>query len=84
MSLATALIYWIIISLWFAVLATVCVAFVRNPRTFGAIRLLLSVLLIDTARNIAENVYFGLYFGGQYGLFPAAIVRVLGKRPARK
>ncbi|MGH6714001.1 MAG: sensor domain-containing diguanylate cyclase, partial [Bradyrhizobium sp.] len=78
MSLATALVYWVIISLWLAVLATVCVAFVRNPRTFGAIRLLLSVLLIDTLRNIVENIYFGLYFGGQYGLFPASIVGVLG------
>lgn len=78
MSLATALVYWLIILLWLAVLATVCVAFVRNPRTFGTIRLLLSVLLIDTLRNIVENVYFGLYFGGQYGLLPASIVGVLG------
>lgn len=78
MSLAAALIYWVIISLWLAVLATVCVAFVRNPRTFGTIRLLLAVLSIDTVRNIAENIYFGLYFGGQYGLFPASIVGVLG------
>jgi hypothetical protein len=69
MSLAAALIYWVIIALWLAVLATVGIAFVRNPRTFGAIRLLLSVLTIDTFRNIAENLYFGLYFGGQYGLF---------------
>jgi PAS domain S-box-containing protein len=34
--------------------------------------------VIDTVRNIIENLYFGLYFGGQYGLFPAAIVGVLG------
>src|SRR6266446_10828377 len=78
MSLAAALIYWIIIALWLAVLTTVCVAFVRNPRTFGAVRLLLSVIVIDTVRNIIENLYFGLYFGGQYGLFPASIVGVLG------
>jgi diguanylate cyclase (GGDEF)-like protein/PAS domain S-box-containing protein len=78
MSLAAALIYWVIISLWLAVLATVCIAFARNPRTFGAIRLLLSVIVIDTVRNIVENLYFGLYFGGQYGLFPASIVGVLG------
>jgi diguanylate cyclase (GGDEF)-like protein/PAS domain S-box-containing protein len=78
MSLVAALIYWVIIALWLAVLATVGVAFVRNPRTFGATRLLLSVLTIDTFRNIAENLYFGLYFGGQYGLFPASIVGVLG------
>jgi PAS domain S-box-containing protein len=46
--------------------------------TFGAVRLLLAVLVIDTVRNIAENLYFGLYFGGQYGLLPASIVGVLG------
>lgn len=78
MSLVAALIYWVIISLWLAVLTAVGVAFVRNPRTFGAARLLLSVIVIDTVRNIIENLYFGLYFGGQYGLFPAAIVGALG------
>lgn len=78
MNLAAALIYWVIIALWLAVLVTVCVAFVRNPRTFGTVRLLLAVVTIDTSRNIVENLYFGLYFGGQYGLFPAAIVGVLG------
>src|ERR1700704_2231970 len=78
MSLAAALIYWVIISLWLAVFATVGVAFLRNRRTFGAVRLLLSVIVIDTIRNIIENLYFGVYFGGQYGLFPASIVGVLG------
>jgi diguanylate cyclase (GGDEF)-like protein/PAS domain S-box-containing protein len=78
MSLVAALIYWVIVALWLAVLTTVCVAFARNPRTFGAVRLLLSVIVIDTVRNIIENLYFGLYFGGQYGLFPASIVGVLG------
>jgi PAS domain S-box-containing protein len=78
MSLAAALIYWVIISLWLAVFATVGVAFLRNRRTFGAVRLLLSVIVIDTIRNIIENLYFGVYFGGQYGLFPAAVVGVLG------
>jgi diguanylate cyclase (GGDEF)-like protein/PAS domain S-box-containing protein len=78
MTLAAALIYWLIISLWLAVLVAVAGAYIRNPRTFGAVRLLLAVLVIDTIRNIAENLYFGLYFGGQYGLFPASIVGVLG------
>src|SRR5213595_3647179 len=78
MSLAAAQIYWIIISLWLAVFATDGVAFMRNPRTFGAVRLLLSVILIDTVRNIVENLYFGLYFGAQYGLFHGSIIGVLG------
>jgi diguanylate cyclase (GGDEF)-like protein/PAS domain S-box-containing protein len=78
MSLAAALIYWVIVVLWLSVLTPVFVAFIRNPRTFGGVRLLLSVIVIDTVRNIIENLYFGLYFGGQYGLFPASIVGVLG------
>src|SRR5665213_4422240 len=78
MTLMAALIYWAIVVLWIAVLAMVGASYLRNPRTFGATRLLLAVLAIDTARNIIENVYFGLYFGAQYGLFPGAIVGVLG------
>ena len=78
MNLAAALIYWAIVALWLAVLAAVAISYVRNRRTFGATRLLLAVLAIDTTRNIIENLYFGLYFGAQYGLFPGAIVGVLG------
>lgn len=79
MVLAAALIYWVIIALWLAVLATVAIAFVRNPRTFGTVRLLLAVLIIDTFRNVTENFYFGLYFGSQYGYLPSNIVSFLGQ-----
>ncbi|MEX0954243.1 MAG: EAL domain-containing protein [Rhizobiaceae bacterium] len=78
MNLAAALTYWVIVALWLAVLGTLCVAYARNPKTFGAMRLLLAVLLIDTARNLAENLYFGLYWGGEYGVFPASVTGVLG------
>jgi PAS domain S-box-containing protein len=78
MRMATALIYWIIIALWLAVLATVARAYVRNPKTFGVTRLLLLVVSIDTLRNIIENLYFGFYFGSQYGLFPGSVADVLG------
>src|SRR5665213_536878 len=78
MTLVASLIYWAIVALWLAVLATVVASYLRNPRAFGGTRLLLAVLAIDTIRNIVENVYFGLYFGAQYGLFPGAIVGVLG------
>lgn len=79
MVLAAALIYWVIIALWLAVLATVAMAFVRNPQTFGTVRLLLAVLIIDTFRNVTENFYFGLYFGSQYGYFPSTIAQFLGQ-----
>lgn len=78
MKLTAAIVYWAIVALWLAVLATVILAYIRNPRLFGATRLLLAVVAIDTVRNIVENFYFGLYFGAQYGLFPGAIVGVLG------
>jgi len=78
MNVAAALIYWVIVGVWLAVLCMVAVAYLRNPRTFGAVRLLLVVVAIDTFRNIVENLYFGFYFGAQYGLFPGAIAGVLG------
>ena len=72
-------IYWAIIALWLTVLSSVLYYYVRNPRAFGTTRLLLTVIGIDTARNIAENIYFGLYFGGKYGVFPDWTVEVLGR-----
>jgi signal transduction histidine kinase len=78
MTLIAALIYWVIVLLWLTVLATLLVFYARNPRVFGTTRLLLAVVAIDTVRNIVENVYFGLYFGGQYGMFSDSVVGVLG------
>jgi diguanylate cyclase (GGDEF)-like protein len=79
MSYFAALIYWAVVALWLTVLATIAYFYARNPRAFGITRLLLAVLAIDTARNILENIYFGLYFGGQYGIFPADVAHYLGQ-----
>jgi len=79
MRFAAALIYWPIVAIWLAVLSTIVFFYCKNPRTFGPSRLLLAVLAIDTLRNLAENVYFGLYFGGQYGFFSQTMVTVLGQ-----
>jgi diguanylate cyclase (GGDEF)-like protein len=79
MTYAATEIYWVIVALWLTVLSTVIYYYLRNPRAFGTTRLLLVVIGIDTFRNIAENTYFGLYFGGRYGLFPAWTVDLLGR-----
>jgi diguanylate cyclase (GGDEF)-like protein len=79
MKLVAASIYWVIVALWLAVLGTVVVNYLRNPRMFGTTRMLLLVIGIDTCRNIVENIYFGVFFGGQYGLFPVAAAEVLGR-----
>src|ERR1700761_4202256 len=78
MNTVTALVYWVIVGLWLAVLLTVCSAYYRNPKTFGTTRLLLAVVAIDTALNVVENLYFGAYFGGKYGLLPNSIYDTLG------
>ena len=73
MQVITALIYWVVVVVWLAVLTAVAVHYIRNPRIFGATRLLLLVVAIDTIRNLVENVYFGLLFGSQSGLFSSAL-----------
>ena len=78
MQLLAASVYWVIVALWGTVLGTIAVFYLRNPRAFGTARLLLSVLAIDTFRNVVENAYFGVYFGSLYGFFPAALGSVLG------
>jgi diguanylate cyclase (GGDEF)-like protein len=79
MSMAAALIYWVIVLMWLMVLGTIVFFYVRNPHTFGTTRLLLAVLCIDTIRNIVENVYFGLYFGSRYEFFPASLAALMGQ-----
>src|ERR1039458_1182407 len=83
MQLITGLIYCVAVLVWLVVLAIVLFEYVRNPRIFGTTRLLLLVVAIDTCRNLIENVYFGLFFGGQYGFFPAALAESLGQPRAR-
>ena len=78
MNLAAALIYWVIVLVWLIVLRTVFAFYLRNPRIFGATRLFLAVVTIDTSRNVIENIYFGLYFGSNYGLISASLGPILG------
>ena len=78
MTFAAALIYWVIVCAWVTVLGTVLYFYINNPKAFGTTRLLLSVVAIDAARNIIENAYFGVYFGAQYGFFPAELIGLLG------
>ncbi len=78
MNVAAALTYWVIVAIWLTVLGTIAFFYVRNPRAFGATRLLLAALCIDTLRNVFENVYFGLYFGSVYGFLSPEVATVMG------
>jgi len=79
MKLAAALIYWVVVAVWLAVMVTVIVFYFRKGRTFGTTRMLLAVVSIDTLRNITENTYFGLYFDAQYGFLPSSLIDLLGQ-----
>lgn len=79
MELFAALVYWLIVALWITVLGTIAGWYIQDPKAFGTSKLLLWVLAIDALRNIVENVYFGLFFGSQYGVLPASLSSVLGK-----
>lgn len=72
MDLAVALLYWVIVALWLAVLVTLVVFVMRTRNVAHTMGLLLVVLGIDTVRNIVENIYFGVYWGAVLGLFPAS------------
>ena len=80
MSLAAALIYWVIVALWLTILGTIVFFYVRNPHAFGATRLLLAVLAVDAIKNILENIYFGLYFGSVYHILPTQLATVMAIR----
>jgi diguanylate cyclase (GGDEF)-like protein len=77
-NLVAAMIYWVIVAIWLTVLGMIACFYIRNPRAFGATRLLLAVLAIDTFRNVFENTYFGLYFGSLYRVLPKSIEAALG------
>jgi diguanylate cyclase (GGDEF)-like protein len=77
-NLVAAMIYWVIVAIWLTVLGMIACFYIRNPRAFGATRLLLAVLAIDTFRNVFENTYFGLYFGSLYRVLPESIEAALG------
>lgn len=79
MNTLAANIYWIIVLLWSGALVAAGRAYCKNPKTFGAVRILLLVVAVDTCRNIFENTYFGLYFGAKYGVLPENIGSVLGR-----
>lgn len=79
MSVAAASIYWVVVAIWLSIIGTVLTFYIRNPQSFGTTRILLAIIGIDAARNLVENVYFGLYFDSRYGYLPPGFLRILGR-----
>ena len=78
MKLLAVLTYWLVVALWLIILERLISFYKRNSRLDGIIKHLLIIVGLDAIRNIIENSYFGLFFGAQLGMFPAAIAVILG------
>jgi diguanylate cyclase (GGDEF)-like protein len=78
MNTITACTYWVIVAIWLITIVTAGYFYFSNKRIIGTARLLLLVVVLDATRNIIENIYFGLFFGSKYGLFPAYVGQFLG------
>ena len=79
MNTAAALIYWPIVAAWTTIVLFVFVKYLPRARQSKVIRLLLIVIAVDATRNIVENIYFGLLWGGNYGIFPEIFAQVLSE-----
>jgi diguanylate cyclase (GGDEF)-like protein len=79
MAIIAAALYWVIVAIWLCVL--LCTLYFSRGKTiiFGSARILLAVVAIDTLRDIIENIYFGVYFGSQYGFFNKGAAAILGQ-----
>tara|TARA_R110000868_G_C10951626_1_gene767869 strand:- start:322 stop:2364 length:2043 start_codon:yes stop_codon:yes gene_type:complete len=79
MNTAAALIYWPIVAAWTTIVLFVFVKYLPRARQSKVIRLLLIVIAVDAMRNIVENIYFGLLWGGNYGIFSEIFAQVLSQ-----
>jgi diguanylate cyclase (GGDEF)-like protein len=79
MTALAASIYWIIVVVWLVVFVVALRFYVKNPSIIGSPRLLILVVLIDTARDVIENAYFGAYFGSLYGFVDKSLAAMLGQ-----
>lgn len=77
MGVVTAVIYWLLVISWSAIVAFYGRQYVRLRRIHPVLTTLLIVLFIDGARTLIESLYFGARYSAKAGLAPAVLATVL-------
>ena len=77
MAVVTALIYWLLVICWTAIVGFYGRQYFRVRRIHPVLTTLLIVLFIDGARTLIESVYFGVRFSAKAGLAPSAFATIL-------
>ncbi|MBF0622436.1 MAG: PAS domain S-box protein [Magnetococcales bacterium] len=76
-TLLTPITYWLLILLW----SYIILFYIREHRKWGqsgqAMRILLSILMVDAGRTFFESAYFGAWYTARVGLLPQWIFDVL-------
>ena len=77
MAVVTALIYWVLVICWSAIVIFYGRQYLRLKRIHPVLTTLLIVLFIDGTRTLIESVYFGARFSAKAGLAPAILATIL-------
>ncbi|HIE52568.1 MAG TPA: PAS domain-containing sensor histidine kinase [Armatimonadetes bacterium] len=77
MAYLTAVIYWLLIVCWSAILIFYRREYPRLKRLHPLLALLLIVLFIDGARTLFESLYFGTWCTAKVGLLPQTWEQIL-------
>lgn len=77
MAIVTAVIYWLLVILWAAIVTFYGRQYFRLKRGHPGLTTLLIVLFIDGTRTLIESLYFGARYSAKAGLAPSVWATVL-------
>jgi len=77
MAVVTAVIYWLLVICWSAIVIFYGRQYWRLKRIHPVLTTLLIVLFIDGTRTLIESIYFGVRFSAKAGLAPSILATVL-------
>ncbi|UCH34033.1 MAG: hypothetical protein JSV65_15980 [Armatimonadota bacterium] len=79
MTFLTAIIYWLLVLFWLAIVIFYARQYGRFKRIYPLLTVLLIVLLIDGARTLIESVYFGVWYTARTGLIAPRLHALLAE-----
>lgn len=79
MMVVTAVIYWLLVVCWLAIVIFYGRQYLRLKRVHPVLTTLLIVLFIDGTRTLIESLYFGVRYTAQIGLLSATLYTILNE-----